>query len=97
MSILSNNSETASIKLKKILEELNDSDTPLNIFYEQLEKEFGNKCNFSKYKINLENFYPRQNKLDLFYLLNDLHLEETGLVNLTNLFSKYKTILNFIT
>ena len=44
-------------KMKRILKELDKTDTQLETFYTQLEKEFGNKIRFSKLKTNLENFY----------------------------------------
>ena len=54
-------------KIKSILEELNQTDTPITTFYEQMEKEFGNRCQFSKFKLNIENFYPQQSKRKLIF------------------------------
>ncbi len=56
-------------KIKSILEELNQTDTPITIFYEQMEKEFGNRCQFSKFKLNIENFYPQQSKRKFYYII----------------------------
>lgn len=44
-------------RLRKILQSLNDTETPIDIFYDQMEKEFGDEVPFSKLKTNLENFY----------------------------------------
>ena len=49
-------------RIKTILQQLNQTDTPITTFYEQMEKEFGNRCQFSKFKLNIENFYPQQSK-----------------------------------
>ena len=54
-------------RIKTILEELNQTDTPITTFYDQMEKEFGNKCQFSKFKLNIENFYPQQSKRKLIF------------------------------
>ncbi len=56
-------------KIKSILEELNQTDTPITTFYEQMEKEFGNRCQFSKFKLNIENFYPQQSKRKFYYII----------------------------
>ena len=37
-------------KLKRILSTLNNTDIPLDTFYEQMEKEFGNSVPFSHYR-----------------------------------------------
>ena len=54
-------------RIKTILQELNQTDTPITTFYEQMEKEFGNRCQFSKFKLNIENFYPQQSKRKLIF------------------------------
>ena len=54
-------------RIKTILQQLNQTDTPITTFYEQMEKEFGNKCQFSKFKLNIENFYPQQSKRKLIF------------------------------
>jgi hypothetical protein len=55
-------------RIKTILQELNQTDTPITTFYEQMEKEFGNRCQFSKFKLNIENFYPQQSKSKIIFL-----------------------------
>ena len=37
-------------RLRKILQSLNDTDTPIDIFYDQMEREFGDEVPFSKLK-----------------------------------------------
>ena len=59
----------AEIKLKRILDQLNKTEIPLNIFYIQLEKEFGNTIPFSKLKDNLENFYVTISKSKIYNCL----------------------------
>ena len=54
-------------RIKTILQQLNQTDTPITTFYEQMEKEFGNRCQFSKFKLNIENFYPQQSKRKLIF------------------------------
>ncbi len=55
-------------RIKTILQQLNQTDTPITTFYEQMEKEFGNRCQFSKFKLNIENFYPQQSKSKFIFL-----------------------------
>lgn len=52
-------------KMKTILLEMDNSEVTLQQFYEQLEKEFGTYCPFSKFKTLLESFYPNQQKSKL--------------------------------
>ena len=56
-------------RIKTILQELNQTDTPITTFYEQMEKEFGNRCQFSKFKLNIENFYPQQSKRKFYFII----------------------------
>lgn len=58
-------------KLKEILIELNTTDTPLEAFYEQLEKEFNDKVSFSKFKITIEAFYSTVSKSNIFYYITE--------------------------
>jgi hypothetical protein len=61
----------AEVKLKRILDQLNKTEIPLNIFYIQLEKEFGNTIPFSKLKDNLENFYvtiSKSKSITVYYI-----------------------------
>lgn len=55
-------------KLKSILEKINESDVKLEDFFEQLEKEYGNKMFFSDFKSNFEKFYINIPKRKLFHL-----------------------------
>ena len=56
-------------RIKTILQQLNQTDTPITTFYEQMEKEFGNRCQFSKFKLNIENFYPQQSKRKFYFII----------------------------
>lgn len=49
-------------KMREILEEMDKSGVSLQEFFEQVEKESGSHCKFSKFKSLLEDFYPQQQK-----------------------------------
>ena len=91
-------------KLKRILSSLNNTDIPLDTFYEQMEKEFGNSVPFSKLKSNLENFYITISKsiyllyitvilVDLYFLLSKVKINQKGLINLAELIYSWYQLL----
>jgi hypothetical protein len=49
-------------KLKDILGNMNTSETPIDSFYEIMEKETGGKLTFSSFKTYLDKFYQNINK-----------------------------------
>ena len=91
-------------KLKRILSSLDNTDIPLDTFYEQMEKEFGNSVPFSKLKSNLENFYITISKsiyllyitvilVDLYFLLSKVKINQKGLINLAELIYSWYQLL----
>ena len=81
-------------RMKKIFREMENSEVNIQTFYEQLEKEFGGYCPFSKFKTLLESFYPQIDKSDIIYFLSKVHLNSLGNVNLTLLFNAIARSLN---
>ena len=81
-------------RMKRIFREMESSEVNIQTFYEQLEKEFGGYCPFSKFKALLESFYPQIDKTDIIYFLNKIHLNSLGNVNLTLLFNAIARTLN---
>ena len=65
------NQKNKESRMKILLLEMDKSEVSLQQFYEQLEKEFGTYCPFSKFKTLLESFYRNQpkSKLNLFLIL----------------------------
>ncbi len=53
-------------KLKEILTSMNCSETPLDTFFELLERDTGGKITFSSYKIYLDKYYESINKSIFF-------------------------------
>lgn len=47
---------------KNILLQMNNSDIPLDIFFERMEKQYGNRLFFSQLKNGFEDFYPTISK-----------------------------------
>ena len=86
--------EKGESRMKKIFREMENSEVNLQTFYEQLEKEFGSYCPFSKFKTLLESFYPQIDKTDIIYFLSKVHLNSLGNVNLTLLFNAIARYLN---
>ncbi len=87
-------SEKSESRMKKIFREMENSEVNIQTFYEQLEKEFGGYCPFSKFKTLLESFYPQIDKTDIIYFLSKVHLNSLGNVNLTLLFNAIARYLN---
>ena len=85
---------TRPSRMRKIFNEMDNSEVNLQSFYEQLEKEFGNYCPFSKFKSLLEAFYPQIDKTDIIHFLSKVHLNSLGNVNLTLLFNAISKYLN---
>ena len=85
---------TRPSRMRKIFNEMDNSEVNLQSFYEQLEKEFGNYCPFSKFKSLLEAFYPQIDKTDIIHFLSKVHLNSLGNVNLTLLFNAIAKYLN---
>ncbi len=56
------NNEDISDKLKQILTAMNHRETPLEDFYEVMEKETGGRLTFSSFKTYLDKFYATMNK-----------------------------------
>ena len=81
-------------RMKKIFAQMENSEVNIQTFYEQLEKEFGNYCPFSKFKSLLESFYPQIDKTDIIHFLSKVHLNSMGNVNLTLLFNAIARSLN---
>ena len=81
-------------RMKRIFREMENSEVNIQTFYEQLEKEFGGYCPFSKFKTLLESFYPQIDKSDIIYFLSKVHLNSLGNVNLTLLFNAIARTLN---
>ena len=81
-------------RMKRIFREMENSEVNIQTFYEQLEKEFGGYCPFSKFKTLLESFYPQIDKSDIIYFLSKVHLNSLGNVNLTLLFNAIARSLN---
>ena len=81
-------------RMKRIFREMENSEVNIQAFYEQLEKEFGGYCPFSKFKTLLESFYPQIDKSDIIYFLSKVHLNSLGNVNLTLLFNAIARSLN---
>ena len=86
--------EKSESRMKKIFREMENSEVNIQTFYEQLEKEFGGYCPFSKFKTLLESFYPQIDKTDIIYFLSKVHLNSLGNVNLTLLFNAIARYLN---
>ena len=85
---------TRQSRMRKIFNEMENSEVNIQTFYEQLEKEFGNYCPFSKFKSLLEAFYPKLDKTDIIHFLSKVHLNSLGNVNLTLLFNAIARYLN---
>ena len=81
-------------RMRRIFTEMENSQINLQSFYEQLEKEFGNYCPFSKFKSLLESFYPHLDKTDIIHFLSKVHLNSSGNINLTLLFNAISKYLN---
>ena len=81
-------------RMRKIFNEMENSEVNIQSFYEQLEKEFGSYCPFSKFKSLLEAFYPQIDKTDIIHFLSKVHLNSLGNVNLTLLFNAIARYLN---
>ena len=81
-------------RMKRIFKEMENSEINIQTFYEQLEKEFGGYCPFSKFKTLLESFYPQIDKTDIIYFLSKVHLNSLGNINLTLLFNAIARTLN---
>jgi hypothetical protein len=81
-------------RMRRIFNEMENSEVNLQCFYEQLEKEFGNYCPFSKFKSLLESFYPHIDKTDIIHFLSKVHLNSSGNINLTLLFNAIAKYLN---
>ena len=81
-------------RMKRIFREMENSEINIQTFYEQLEKEFGGYCPFSKFKSLLESFYPQIDKSDIIYFLSKVHLNSLGNINLTLLFNAIARYLN---
>lgn len=62
------NQQYDELKLKKILINMNKSDIPIENFYEQVEKEYGNKVFFSQFKSKFEAFYQSIPKSIIIYI-----------------------------
>lgn len=80
--------------MKRIFLQMDNSDINIQTFYEQLEKEFGQYCPFSKFQSLLESFYPQIDKTDIIYFGSKVHLNSLGNVNLTLLFNAIARYLN---
>ena len=85
---------TRPSRMRKIFNEMENSEVNIQSFYEQLEKEFGAYCPFSKFKSLLEAFYPQIDKTDIIHFLSKVHLNSMGNVNLTLLFNAIARYLN---
>ena len=85
---------TRPSRMRKIFNEMENSEVNIQSFYEQLEKEFGAYCPFSKFKSLLEAFYPQLDKTDIIHFLSKVHLNSMGNVNLTLLFNAIARYLN---
>ena len=81
-------------RMKRIFLQMDNSDINIQTFYEQLEKEFGQYCPFSKFQSLLESFYPQIDKTDIIYFGSKVHLNSLGNVNLTLLFNAIARYLN---
>ena len=81
-------------RMRRIFNEMENSEVNLKCFYEQLEKEFGNYCPFSKFKSLLESIYPHIDKTDIIHFLSKVHLNSAGNINLTLLFNAISKYLN---
>ena len=85
---------TRPSRMRKIFTEMENSEVNIQTFYEQLEKEFGAYCPFSKFKSLLESFYPQIDKTDIIHFLSKVHLNSLGNVNLILLFNAIARYLN---
>lgn len=56
-------------KLKDILGHMSSSETPLDSFYEIMEKETGGKLTFSSFKTYLDKFYQNINKSKIIKII----------------------------
>ena len=81
-------------RMKRIFREMENSEVNIQTFYEELEKEFGGYCPFSKFKSLFESFYPQIDKSDIIYFLSKVHLNSLGNINLTLLFTAIARSLN---
>ena len=81
-------------RMRKIFNEMENSEVNIKTFYEQLEKEFGAYCPFSRFKSLLESFYPQLDKTDIIHFLSKVHLNSLGNVNLILLFNAIARYLN---
>ena len=81
-------------RMKRIFREMDSSEVNIQTFYEQLEKEFGGYCPFSKFKTLLETFYHQIDKSDIIFFLSKVHLNSLGNINLTLLFNAIAHTLN---
>ena len=86
--------EKGESRMKRIFREMENSEVNIQTFYEQLEKEFGGYCPFSKFKTLLESTYQQIDKTDIIYFLSKVHLNSLGNVNLTLLFNAIARYLN---
>ena len=86
--------EKGESRMKKIFREMENSKNNIQTFYENLEEKFGGYCPFSKFKEELESFYPQIDKTDIIYFLSKVHLNSLGNVNLTLLFNAIARYLN---
>ena len=81
-------------RMRKIFTEMENSEINIQSFYEQLEKQFGAYCPFSRFKSLLESFYPQLDKTDIIHFLSKVHLNSLGNVNLILLFNAIARYLN---
>ena len=89
-----NNRPKSESRITKIFRQMESSDINVQTFYENLEKEFGQYCPFSKFKSYLEKFYPEIDKTEIIHFLSKVHLNSQGNVNLTLLFNAIARSLN---
>jgi len=89
-----NNRPKSESRITKIFRQMENSDINIQTFYENLEKEFGQYCPFSKFKSYLEKFYPEIDKVEIIHFLSKVHLNSLGNVNLTLLFNAIARSLN---
>ena len=89
-----NNRPKSESRITKIFRQMENSDINVQTFYENLEKEFGQYCPFSKFKTYLEKCYPGIDKTEIIHFLSKVHLNSQGNVNLTLLFNAIARSLN---
>jgi Ca2+-binding EF-hand superfamily protein len=79
-------------KLRSILLAMNN-ETPWDDFCDYLEKESNGKSTFTQFKDLIEKYYPTSNKNDKLYLLDQIKLNQQGLISTYELFLYFSRVI----